>query len=140
LLYACGLRVSEVVKLRYEDVGTDGTLQVRQAKGQKDRVTVIPSKLKEEIGVGQGFLFGDGSMTTRNVQAVVKRAAETAGLRKDVTPHVLRHSFATHLLEQGESTRVIQELLGHSNLQTTQIYTHVSSEAIRNVNSPYGSD
>ena len=137
LLYACGLRVSEVVKLRFEDIGEDGTLQVRQAKGQKDRVTVLPAKLKEEIGSGQGYLFGDGSMTTRNVQAVVKRAATSAGLQKTVTPHVLRHSFATHLLEQGESIRVIQELLGHSNLQTTQIYTHVSSEVIRGVKSPF---
>lgn len=137
LLYACGLRVSEVVKLRYEDVEDDGTLQVRQAKGQKDRVTILPDKLKEEIGEGKGFLFGHQPMTTRNVQALVKRAAKNAGITKTVTPHVLRHSFATHLLEQGENIRVIQELLGHSNLQTTQIYTHVSSEAIRNVKSPF---
>ena len=137
LLYACGLRVSEVVKLRFEDIGEDGTLQVRQAKGQKDRVTVLPDALKEEIGVGEGYIFGDGSMSTRNIQAVVKRAAKSAGLQKTVTPHVLRHSFATHLLEQGESIRVIQELLGHSNLQTTQIYTHVSGEVIRNVKSPF---
>ena len=137
LLYACGLRVSEVVKLRYEDVEDDGTLQVRQAKGQKDRVTVLPDKLKEEIGEGKGFLFGSEPMTTRNVQALVKRAAKNASISKTVTPHVLRHSFATHLLEQGENIRVIQELLGHSNLQTTQIYTHVSSEAIRNVKSPW---
>lgn len=135
LLYACGLRVSELVKLRFEDVGEDGTLQVRQGKGQKDRVTVIPDSLREVLD-GEGFVFGDGSMTTRNVQAVVRRAAKKAGISKHVTPHVLRHSFATHLLEQGENIRVIQELLGHSNLQTTQIYTHVSNEALRNVKSP----
>ena len=137
LLYACGLRVSEVVKLRYEDISEDGTLQVRQAKGAKDRVTVIPDTLREEVGQGEGFVFGDGSMSARNVQSVVKRAADKAGLRKSVTPHVLRHSFATHLLEQGENLRVIQELLGHSNLQTTQIYTHVTNEALRSVKSPF---
>ncbi|MFT4249760.1 MAG: tyrosine-type recombinase/integrase [Candidatus Woesearchaeota archaeon] len=135
LLYACGLRVSELVRLRYEDVGSDGLLQVRMGKGQKDRVTVLPKKLASQL-VGEGFIFGDGSMSTRNVQAVVSRAARKAGLDKNVTPHMLRHSFATHLLEQGENIRVIQELLGHSNLQTTQIYTHVSSDAIRDVKSP----
>ena len=135
LMYACGLRVSELVRLRYEDVSEDGTLTVREGKGQKDRVTVIADSLVKQLR-GSGYIFGDGSMSTRNVQAVVKRAAKIAGIDKNVTPHMLRHSFATHLLEQGENIRVIQELLGHSNLQTTQIYTHVSSDAIRKVRSP----
>lgn len=136
LLYASGLRVSELVKLRYEDV-EDGTVHVRSGKGQKDRITILPESLADEL-VGTGPVFGDGSMTTRNVQQAVKNAAKRAGLSKNVTPHVLRHSFATHLLEQGTDIRVIQELLGHSNLQTTQIYTHVSKDTLRNVKSPLG--
>ncbi len=136
LLYACGLRVSEVVALRYEDIRSDGTLVVRQGKGAKDRVTVVPQSIHEKLS-GSGYIFGSGSMTTRNVQGIVHRTAQKAGITKHVTPHVLRHSFATHLLEQGENIRVIQELLGHSNLQTTQIYTHVSSDVIRGVKSPF---
>ncbi len=134
LLYAAGLRVSELVKLRYEDI-QDGTVHVRSGKGQKDRITILPESLAKQL-TGQGAVFGDGTMTTRNVQQAVKNAAEVAGLTKHVTPHVLRHSFATHLLEQGTDIRVIQELLGHSNLQTTQIYTHVSRDTLRNVKSP----
>lgn len=135
LMYACGLRVSELVKLHHEDISTDGTLLVREGKGQKDRITVIPDGLRAKLR-GTGPIFGDGTMTTRNVQTIVRDAARRAGIRKRVTPHVLRHSFATHLLERGTDIRVIQELLGHSNLQTTQIYTHVSKETIRHVKSP----
>ncbi len=135
LLYACGLRVSELVKLRYDDISSDGTLHVRQGKGGKDRITVIPDSLREQLR-GEGFIFGDGTMTTRNVQAIVADASERAGIAKHVTPHVLRHSFATHLLEGGTDVRIIQELLGHANLQTTQIYTHVTRDTIKDVKSP----
>lgn len=134
LLYAAGLRVSELVALRYEDIH-DNTLTVRSGKGQKDRITILPEFLAKQLH-GEGYIFGDGTMTTRNVQQLIREAARKAKIRKNVTPHVLRHSFATHLLEQGTDIRVIQELLGHSNLQTTQIYTHVSSETLRNVKSP----
>jgi integrase/recombinase XerD len=135
LLYASGLRVSELVKLHREDIKPNGTLHIRQGKGLKDRLTVIPEGLRKELE-GTGPLFGEGNMTTRNVQSIVKSTAKRAGIQKKVTPHVLRHSFATHLLENGTDIRVIQELLGHSNLQTTQIYTHVSSDTIKNVKSP----
>lgn len=135
LLYATGMRVSEVVKLRFEDIGEDGTVHIKSGKGNKDRITIFPEALREELR-GTGYVFGDSPMTTRNVQQIIKRAAKRAGIQKHVTPHVLRHSFATHLLEDGTDVRIIQELLGHSNLQTTQIYTHVSKETIKNVKSP----
>jgi integrase/recombinase XerD len=121
--------------LRFDDITQEGMLHIRQGKGQKDRITVIPKSLRDQLQ-GQGFMFGDGSMSTRNVQAIVKRAGKSAGIDKNVTPHILRHSFATHLLERGESIRIIQELLGHSNLQTTQIYTHVTADTLRDIKSP----
>ena len=135
LLYSTGLRVSELVKLRYEDVNEDGTLRVKEGKGKKERVTVLPKRLMKELK-GAGPVFGKGNMTTRNVQAIIKKTAERAGINKKVTPHKLRHSFATHLLEKGTDVRIIQELLGHSNLQTTQIYTHVTKDTIKKVKSP----
>lgn len=146
LMYASGLRVSECVNLRIEDLNLDeGVCTVRQGKGKKDRITLCPnsiiSSLDSFLGRNQtsGFIFQNRlgkALTTRNVQKIVCAAAKRAGIRKQVTPHKLRHSFATHLLEAGTNIRVIQELLGHSNLQTTQIYTHISRENIKGVNSP----
>ena len=144
LLYASGLRVSELVSLHIGDIqGT--TITVRSGKGKKDRMTILPQSLANEIDlyvrdhrlVGLLFPGRKGKpLTTRNVQAIISRAAKHAGIDKHVTPHKMRHSFATHLLEAGTDVRVIQELLGHSNLQTTQIYTHVSKEQIQKVHSP----
>ncbi len=150
MLYATGLRVSELVSLKVGDLDfEEGLGKVVSGKGGKDRVFVIPEALGEEVkrfarknGLGEeDFLFGvNGSrVSTRNVQLVVKRAAERAGIKKKVSPHKLRHSFATHLLEGGTDIRIIQELLGHSNLQTTQIYTHVSRAEIKKVRSPFDS-
>lgn len=144
LLYASGLRVSELVNLRLVDIeGT--TITVRSGKGRKDRMTVLPQSLADELKQYirdhrlTDLLFpgrNGRALTTRNVQAIIGRAAKRAGLQKHVTPHKMRHSFATHLLEAGTDVRVIQELLGHSNLQTTQIYTHVSREQLQKVHSP----
>jgi integrase/recombinase XerD len=144
LLYASGLRVSELVNLRLMDIeGT--TITVHHGKGGKDRVTILPQSLANEITVyirdhRLTHLLFPGKhgkpLTTRNVQAIIVRAAKRAGIQKHVTPHKLRHSFATHLLEAGTDVRVIQELLGHSNLQTTQIYTHVSQDQLKKVHSP----
>jgi integrase/recombinase XerD len=147
LLYSSGLRVSECLHLRVEDMDFNEKIcLVKQGKGKKDRATLFSNALAESLkdymakeGISSGLIFcnkaGD-SVTARNVQKIVSGAAKRAGIRKIVTPHKLRHSFATHLLDSGVSIRVIQELLGHSNLQTTQIYTRVSKEHLRNVKSP----
>ena len=145
-LYATGVRISELTHVKVEDLEpSKGMGWVRRGKGGKDRMFLLPAKLDKEIdmyqkekGIKKGLLFlgEDGAISTRNIQEILKRAGSKANIQKEVTPHKLRHSFATHLLEAGTDIRTIQELLGHSNLQTTQIYTHVSSEQLRKVKSP----
>jgi integrase/recombinase XerD len=147
MLYSSGLRVSECLNLSLEDIDfSEGFCTVRQGKGNKDRLTVVSRSLLDELDcylkknqISGGLIFRNRSgdnLTVRNVQKIVSLTAKRAGIKKSVTPHKLRHSFATHLLESGVSIRIIQELLGHSNLQTTQIYTHVSKENLKNVKSP----
>ncbi len=143
LMYSTGLRVSEVVNLKIEDVNfSDRSGWVRRGKGAKDRLFVMPESLTKELEAfvkdkGQKYLFSkEGPLTTRNIQKIIKGTKARAGISKKVTPHTLRHSFATHLLEQGTDIRVIQTMLGHSSLATTQVYAHVSSEMIRKVANP----
>lgn len=147
LIYAAGLRVSEVVALKVEDFEfEDNHGWVRDGKGGKDRMFIFPATLGKEIlnymrkrKIKTGYVFpGRNSemMSTRNVQKIVSTAVKNLAMSKKLSPHKLRHSFATHLLEAGNDVRVIQELLGHSNLQTTQIYTHVAKDMIKNVKSP----
>jgi site-specific recombinase XerD len=143
LLYSSGLRVSEVVNLKREHLnGEEKTGWVRKGKGSKDRLFALSEGLVSDVekyleGRENEYVFSKSKpLTTRNVQKIVKRAAERAGLKKRVTPHTLRHSFATHLLEQGTDIRVIQAMLGHASLSTTQVYTHVSSEQIKQVANP----
>ena len=147
LLYAAGFRVSELVSLKHSDLSFDEkTGHIRQAKGKKDRIFNIPNflldALKEQAEnqkqSGQEFLFSGakGRLTERNIQKIVKNTAKKAGIQKDVHPHTLRHSFATHLLESGTDIRFIQELLGHSSISTTEIYTHVSAEELKKIKSP----
>lgn len=146
-LYSSGLRVSECLSLRVEDIDFNERIcVVKQGKGKKDRITVLSENLAQHLkdylkkqGFSSDLIFrnkkGEG-LSSRNAQKIVSGAAKRAGISKSVTPHKLRHSFATHLLDSGVSIRVIQELLGHANLQTTQIYTHVSRDHIRRVKSP----
>jgi len=146
LLYGTGLRVGELVRLRMEDIDVfRGIIAVRHGKGAKDRFVMLPGNLKEiltkqsQIKKSSDFLFTNGRgwrLTEATVQKVVKHAAERAGVNRDVSPHTLRHSFATHLLENGTDIRYIQELLGHAKLQTTQIYTHVAKNVIEGIVSP----
>ena len=147
LIYACGLRVSELVNLKVNDFDfAEKVGQVRQAKGKKDRIFNIPESLTKKLqsqvemqrqeGQEYGVSGRKGKMTSRNLQKIVVKAAQKAGINKAVHVHTLRHSFATHLLENGIDIRVIQEILGHANISTTEIYSHVSSEMIRNVKSP----
>ncbi|MFP4524139.1 MAG: site-specific tyrosine recombinase/integron integrase [Candidatus Woesearchaeota archaeon] len=141
LLYGTGLRVSELVRLKTSDLQLDqGMAWVRGGKGGKDRMVLLPMDLYNILERKNPETFvlegPNGQLRERTVQAVVKRAAERAEIPKKVTPHTLRHSFATHLLEAGNDIRVIQELLGHSNVQTTQIYTHVSDDRKRSIKNP----
>lgn len=147
LLYASGLRVSELVALQTNDFEFDDNLGwVRAGKGGKDRMFIYPKELGEKIqqhvkkrNIQSSYVFpgkNGNKMTPRNVQKIISDAAKRAGISKTLTPHKLRHSFATHLLESGNDVRIIQELLGHSNLQTTQVYTKVTSTTLKNVESP----
>jgi site-specific recombinase XerD len=147
LLYSSGLRVGEVVRLRREDLDVERALvRVRRGKGAKDRMTLLSRRalaITEAYVMAfrpQGWLFpGEGAgkhLTARTVQKVVAESARRAGITKHVTPHTLRHSFATHLLEGGTDLRCIQELLGHSSARTTQIYTHVTATRLSAIKSP----
>ncbi len=140
-LYSTGLRVSELVNLEKKDLEINEKIGwVRKGKGAKDRVFILPLSLIEEI---DNILKNESErvfpMTVRAIQKIVKNACKRAGIQKKISPHTLRHSFATHLLESGTDIRKIQELLGHSNLQTTQIYTHVSTEELKKIKSPLDS-
>lgn len=142
-LYSSGLRVSELVNLKTDDINLlENTGWVRRGKGSKDRLFAISKELALELqdylrGREHKFIFSkEKPLTTRNIQKIIKGAKVRAGLNKKVTPHTLRHSFATHLLENGTDIRIIQQMLGHSSLATTQVYTHVSSDQIRKVVNP----
>ncbi|MDD5474207.1 MAG: tyrosine-type recombinase/integrase [Candidatus Methanoperedens sp.] len=147
LLYSTGLRLSECINLKYSDLDiNDGIGWVRMGKGAKDRIFIISDIFKNDLigytektgADGKGFIFSVNGrkMSPRSIQHAIKVSVERAGIEKDVHVHTLRHSFATHLLENGVDIRKIQKLLGHSNLQTTQIYTQVSSEEIKKIKSP----
>ncbi len=147
LIYACGLRVSELVNLKIKDLNYKERIGfVRGGKGKKDRIFNIPNFLfedLEEISKNKkpdDYLFEgrNGKLSTRTIQKIVSSAAKRANLNQ-VHTHTLRHSFATHLLEDGVDIRKIQELLGHSDLSTTQIYTQVSSEELKKIKSPIDS-
>jgi len=147
LMYACGMRVSELTSLKIKDFDFDDKIgHIRQGKGKKDRIFNIPNFLFEQLKnyaesmkqFEKEYLFSGpkGKLSTRNIQQIVNKAAANAGIEKEVHCHTLRHSFATHLLEDGVDIRKIQILLGHSDLSTTQIYTHVSTEEIKKITSP----
>lgn len=149
LMYACGFRVSELVNLKIVDLNFSEMIgHVRQSKGNKDRLFNIPEFLKEDLenhiekqrAKKELFLFTgrNGKLSTRNLQKIVSLASKRAGL-KEAHCHTLRHSFATHLLEDNIDIRKIQELLGHADLSTTQIYTHVSNEELKKIKSPIDS-
>jgi len=148
LIYACGLRRSELLNLKPVDIDRQrGVLLIRQSKGKKDRIVPISDKiiklLQDYSGSFQpiNWLFGGqvkGSRySEKSLESVLKQSLMKAGIRKPVTLHWLRHSYATHLLESGTDLRYIQELLGHSSSRTTEIYTHVSTKSLQNIKSPY---
>ncbi len=146
LLYGCGLRLSELLNLKITDIDSGNmVVHIRNSKGNKDRVVMLSNQLlqdlreyfsvykpKEYLIEGQG----GGLYSDKSVQNVVKDAAARAGIKKQVTPHILRHSFATHLLENGTDIRYIQQLLGHSSIKTTEIYTHITDISKSKIKSP----
>lgn len=147
MIYACGFRVSELINLRVKDLNFEEmTGHVIQAKGKKDRIFNIPQFLLKNLKkqaekqkeLNQEYLFTGpkGKLSDRNLQKIVRKFAKKAGINKEVHPHTLRHSFATHLLENNIDIRKIQELLGHADLSTTQIYTHISTEELKKIKSP----
>lgn len=145
LLYGCGLRVSELVNLKKSDLNfNEKLIHIKLAKGKKDRFVKIPDSILEELKSYCNLLNNDilfpsnrnGKLTTATIQAIVETALKKTNIKKRVSPHTLRHSFATHLLEQGTDLRLIQKLLGHSDIKTTQIYLKISNQSIKNVKSP----
>jgi integrase/recombinase XerD len=154
LLYAAGLRISEALRLDLEDVSLDGAFVRVIGKGDRERLVpvgevaidalrawqdgpraaLVAAHHVEPVRGGPMFLGRSGRRLARQqAWALVKRAAAAAGLSGRVSPHTLRHSFATHLLEGGADLRIVQELLGHASISTTQLYTHVTGERIREV-------
>jgi site-specific recombinase XerD len=147
LIYSAGLRVGEAVRLRIEDLDLERRLvHVRAGKGRKDRYTLLSDVATRAVleyrrtHPAGTYLFPgqrlDRPLAVRSAQHIVARAREAAGIAKRLTPHTLRHSFATHLLEAGTDLRYIQELLGHASSQTTEIYTHVSNRSLARIRSP----
>ena len=144
--YACGMRVSEVVKLKIVDLDIDElVVYIKGAKGKKDRISVLPEKLKDDLRniiAGKNandYIFSSnrgGKLTTTSLQKMFRKSLAKAKVGKLATFHSLRHSFATHLLENGTDVRYVQELLGHSNMRTTQIYTQVTNPKLKNIKSP----
>lgn len=143
MLYSSGLRVSELVNLKVDDLNLDERVGwVRKGKGSKDRLFVISENLARDlreylVNKENKYVFSkEKPLTTRNIQKIIACLRKKTGINKKITPHTLRHSFATHLLESGVDIRKIQFLLGHSSLNTTQIYTHVSQEEIKKIRNP----
>ena len=145
-MYACGLRRGEVLELKLAHVQRErGLLLVKQGKGKKDRVVTLPEPLLKELEKYQvsynpsSYIFEGqkgGRYSEKSLAEVFKHAVQKAGIQKPVTPHWLRHSYATHLLERGTDLRYIQELLGHKSSKTTEIYTHVSQKSLQQIKSP----
>ena len=146
VLYSAGLRRSELLNLKIKDIDSERmVIRVNKGKGNKDRYTLLSKNLLINLRQyyiiyrPKEYLFENpkgGSYTASSVRALVAKAGKIAGISEKVTPHMLRHSFATHLLENGTDLRYIQSLLGHSSSRTTEIYTHVATNIIQKIESP----
>ncbi|MDP2363619.1 MAG: site-specific integrase [Ignavibacteria bacterium] len=146
-IYSCGLRISEAINLKTANIDSSAmTIKIVNAKGNNDRYVMLSEKLlkllreyfkeykpKKCLFEGQ---FGE-KYSARSIQEIFNKAVKTAGVRKKVTVHTLRHSFASHLLDNGTDIRFIQELLGHKHLSTTQIYTHINPVSVKKIKSPF---
>lgn len=147
IIYSAGLRRSELINLKIKDLNFDRKmLTIRAAKGAKDRISLLPESIIKEIQEYLSaykpslYLFESTIPSTpysaSSIAKLMKRAVAATGIHPDATPHSLRHSFATHLLEHGTDLRYIQKLLGHSSSKTTEIYTHVTKKSIEKIASP----
>lgn len=148
LMYATGLRISETINLEFKNIDTEDCIIRVMGKGKKERIIPINDYALNALNdyimnyrpalIKKGetnylFLNNHGGMLTRQgVFKMIKAECEKKGINKNISPHTLRHTFATHLLENGADLRIIQELLGHSDIQTTQIYTHLTNETLHN--------
>jgi len=147
LIYSAGLRISEAINMKLEDIDSKmGYIMVRGGKGKKDRRTLLSTSILSQLRLyyqvyrPKKWVFegqDGGQYSDESIQSVFRRAIARAGIRKHVTVHTLRHSFATHLLEHGVSLRYIQSLLGHSSSRTTEIYTHVTNKGFLDIKSPF---
>lgn len=154
VMYGCGLRVSEVISLNISDIFEKDEFVKVYGKGEKERLVPIGKKTLKELMLyikgerlhqeikpkfsDKVFISARGTNLTRqSVFLLVKSLAAKAGIRKTISPHTLRHSFATHLIEGGADLRAVQQMLGHSNICTTEIYTHISDEYLRQVITQY---
>lgn len=140
-LYYSGMRLDEIRNLRWEDINFERkSIHLKITKGSRDRILFLHSELEKMIMLfgakPEGLVFSpkEGKRyNARSIEQVVKKAASSVGINKRVTPHTLRHSFATHLLEGGADLRIVQSLLGHKNLSTTQIYTHLANRDLQKI-------
>lgn len=146
LAYGSGLRVSEVINLKVSDINfEENTIKIIQSKGRKDRLTILPAKIKDQLlkfsayKDNSNYLFESergGKLTTRTIQKIFSRAKNLNDIDKKVSFHSLRHSFATHLMESGVNIKIIQSLLGHTSVKTTERYLSVSKSLLNNITSP----
>lgn len=146
LLYSSGIRVSEVIALKKEHLNfVNHTILIKQAKGFKDRITVLATSTAKVLDAylksytPKNYLFegqNGGKYSARSINKFIQRNAKSAKIEQPISAHTLRHSFATHLLNNGTDIRLIKELLGHNSIKTTQIYTHVSDRDLRMIESP----
>jgi site-specific recombinase XerD len=146
LAYGAGLRVSELIGLKIKDVDLNGpTIRLKGAKGNRGRLTIFPERLKADLAEAavlrdkNDYVFlsqRGGRLAERSAQMVFENALKKCHINKEATFHSLRHSFATHLLENGVDVRYVQELLGHQNVRTTQIYTKVTNPSLKKIKSP----
>jgi len=147
-IYGCGFRVGEVVKLKVKDLQLGSNQgRIHDGKGGKDRTFIIPSRIKNELQSwikinklkDNDWLFpgyGNNHYSDSSIRMIIKKANKLSKIKKNITPHTLRHSFATHLLENGYTLIEVNRLLGHSRMETTMVYTHLAKPKFSRIKSP----
>jgi integrase/recombinase XerD len=153
IIYACGLRVSEAAGLKISDINLDVGFIKCKGKGSKERIVPLgkvaehflqkyltesrPKLSKSKVSLNLFLAQGGRSLSRQSIWKMIKKTVKDAGIKKKVSPHTLRHSFATHLLERGADLRSVQEMLGHASITTTQIYTHVNKTRLKEIHGKF---